>query len=51
MAKVNPFHSKLSGTNCYHDNNQYTLGNNIERKNRTSGTGGYKKCDLCKRLG
>lgn len=51
MAKVSPFHSKKPGTEVYHDNNQCTEGNNIERENRVSGTGGLKKCDHCKRLG
>lgn len=51
MAKVAAFHSKLSGTSVYHDNNQCTEGNNIEAKNRASGTGGRPKCDHCKRLG
>lgn len=50
MAKVNPFHSKLTGTKVYHDNNQCTEGNNIETKNRIAGTGGLPKCDHCKRL-
>ena len=49
--KVNPFHSKLPGTNRYHDNNQCTEGNNIEKGNRVSGTGGHPKCEHCKRLG
>ena len=50
MAKVAPFHSKLSGTRVYHDNNKCTEGNNIERHNRVGGTGGKPKCDHCKRL-
>ena len=43
MARVSPFHSKLSGANRYHDNDQCTEGNNIEKKNRVSGTGGHPK--------
>ncbi|WP_417483642.1 hypothetical protein [Maricaulis salignorans] len=50
MAKVPAFHSKLPGTTKYHDNNACTEGNNIEAKNRVSGTGGLNKCDHCKRL-
>lgn len=50
MSKVTPFHSRLSGTSVHHDNNQCTEGNNIETKNRVSGTGGLPKCDHCKRL-
>jgi len=48
--KVNPFYSKQPGTAVYHDNNQCTEGNNIEDKNRESGTGGLLKCDHCKSL-
>lgn len=50
MAKVPPFHSKLPGTKVYHDNDRCTEGNNIEKQNRVSGTGGLPKCDHCKRL-
>jgi len=50
MAKVSPFRSKLPGTRVYHDNNSCTEGNNIETRNRMSGTGGLPKCDHCKRL-
>jgi hypothetical protein len=50
MAKVAPFHSKKPGTTVYHDNSSCTEGNNIERENRVSGTGGRNKCDHCKRL-
>ncbi|MGR3464256.1 hypothetical protein [Limimaricola sp.] len=50
MAKVAPFHSTKPGTSVYHDNNQCTEGNNIERSNRASGTGGHPKCSHCKRL-
>jgi hypothetical protein len=50
MAKVSPFHSKLSGTEVYHDNNACAEGNNIESGNRLSGTGGLKKCSTCKDL-
>lgn len=52
MAKVAPFHSVLpSDKPVYHDDNRCTEGNNIETKNRRSGTGGRPKCDHCKRLG
>lgn len=51
MANVAPFHSKLPGTDRYHDNNKCTEGNNIEKKNRVPGTGGHQKCAHCKRLG
>ncbi|KKN49865.1 hypothetical protein LCGC14_0638670 [marine sediment metagenome] len=50
MSKVTPFHSKKPGTTVYHDNNQCTEGNNIERENKVSGTGGLSKCSRCKTL-
>jgi hypothetical protein len=49
MAKVPPFHSKVQ-KDVYHDNNKCTEGNNIEPKNRVSGTGGLPKCNHCSRL-
>jgi hypothetical protein len=51
MGKIAPFHSKLPGTDRYHDNSSCTEGNNIEPKNRVGGTGGHPKCAHCKRLG
>ena len=51
MAKVSPFHSKLPGTNRYHDDNLCTEGNNIEPQNKVPGTGGHPKCARCKELG
>lgn len=48
--RVAPFHSTLPGTSVHHDNNQCTEGNNIEARNRKSGTGGHPLCDHCKRL-
>ncbi len=46
--KVNAFHSKLPGTEVYHDDNTCTVGNNIENSNKVSGTGGLRKCEECK---
>jgi hypothetical protein len=48
--KVNPVHSKISGTRVFHNNNKCTERNNIERKNIKPGTGGLKLCNHCKRL-
>jgi len=48
MAKVSPFHAV--GSHVYHDNNKCPEGNNIETKNKVSGTGGLRKCAHCKRL-
>ncbi len=50
MAKVKPFHS-AKVTAVYHDNNKCTVGNNIEKGNLKSGTGGKRKCSTCKKLG
>lgn len=51
MVKVGAFHSKLPGTKKYHDQSTCTEGNNIETKNKVSGTGGLAKCDSCKEIG
>jgi hypothetical protein len=51
MSKVSPFHSKKPGVkNVHHDDNKCTEGNNIEKENRVSGTGGRPKCEHCQRL-
>jgi competence protein ComGC len=51
MAKVSPFHSKLPSDGAvYHNNSKCTEGNNIEKKNRVSGTGGRPLCSHCARL-
>jgi len=51
MSKVAPFHSvKETDRKVYHDNNSCTEGNNIEVKNKRSGTDGRPKCEHCQRL-
>ena len=51
MAKVAPIHSKKpSARRVYHDDNQCTERNNIEKENIVQGTGGFPKCEHCKRL-
>ena len=50
MSKVVPFHSKLPDTEVHHNNDKCTEGNNIERENRKSGTGGLPLCSHCARL-
>jgi hypothetical protein len=51
MAKVTAFHSKLkTDRRVYHDNDKCTEGNNIEPRNRVSGTDGRPKCEHCARL-
>ncbi len=48
MAKTAPFHSINSSV--HHNNTKCTEGNNIERENRRSGTGGKPLCSHCLRL-
>lgn len=51
MAKVADFHSATPGTIVYHNNDQCTEGNNIERRNLVRGKGNKKKlCARCKQL-
>jgi hypothetical protein len=51
MTKVAPIHSKKpSAPQVYHDDDQCTERNNIEKENIVPGTGGRPKCDHCKRL-
>ena len=48
MAVTGPWHSRL--TNVHHNNTNCNTGNNIERENRLSGTGGKPLCKECARL-
>ena len=48
MSKVAAFHS-IKQT-VYHDNTKCTEGNNIEKENLRSGTGGKTKCARCSSL-
>lgn len=50
MAKVAAFHSKLPGTDVYHNDSRCTVGDNIESYNRVSGTGGHRLCKQCANL-
>ena len=49
MAKRPPWHSIYSGV--YHNNSNCNTGNNIERENLRSGTGGKPLCKECRDLG
>ncbi len=49
MAKRSPWHSPLS--DVYHNDSNCNTGNNIERENHRSGTGGKRLCTECRRLG
>jgi hypothetical protein len=49
MAKVAPFHSKKY-PGKYHTCTNCTEGNNIEKENKTPGTGGGTKCSRCTEL-
>jgi hypothetical protein len=50
MAKIENYHSKKTDTHVYHNNNDCTVGNNIESYNRVSGTAGRPLCSRCKEL-
>lgn len=50
VARTFPFHSAKPGTRVHHNDNICTEGNNVERYNLRSGTGGYPLCDHCRRL-
>lgn len=49
MAKRAAWHSVLS--NVHHNDTNCNTGNNIERENLRSGTGGKPLCSECRRLG
>ena len=49
--KTTPWHSVLeTDRKVYHDETKCTEGNNIEPRNRRSGTGGRPKCEHCKEI-
>jgi hypothetical protein len=48
MAKTSPFHSIKQ--HVHHNDTECTEGNDIERENWRSGTGGKPLCDHCKRI-
>ena len=51
MSKVAPWHSKAPNDNkVHHDETRCTEGNNIEPRNKASGTGGHPKCSHCRRI-
>jgi hypothetical protein len=51
LMKTNPWHSKKeTDRKVYHDNTDCTEGNNIEKENRQSGTGGRPRCEHCSQL-
>jgi len=50
MAKTSPWHSIEKNANVHHNNTSCTEGNNIETKNRKSGTGGKPLCSHCSKL-
>lgn len=51
MPKAPAWHSTApNDPKVHHDNTACTEGNNIETKNRKSGTGGYPRCKRCAEL-
>ena len=50
-VKTTPWHSKLeTDRKVYHNETRCTEGNNIEDRNRQSGTGGRPLCEHCAKL-
>jgi len=49
MAKRYPWHSVKAGV--HHNDTNCNTGNNIERENLATGTGGNPLCTECRRLG
>ena len=47
---VDSYHSKLPETKVHHNDDECTLGNNIQLENREAGTGGYPLCVRCENL-
>lgn len=50
MAKTTPWHSIEKSATVHHNNTSCTEGNNIESRNKKSGTGGKPLCSHCARL-
>jgi len=48
MAKVAPWYSRRT-RDVHHNSTLCDTGNNIERENRASGTGGLPRCKECTR--
>lgn len=48
MPKKSPWHSIKQSV--HHNNTECNTGNNIEKENLRSGTGGKRLCDECARL-
>jgi len=48
MPKISPWHSVKQSV--HHDNTNCNTGNNIEKENLRSGTGGKPKCKECANL-
>lgn len=49
--KTNPWHSvKATDPPVHHDNTECNTGNNIEKENLRSGTGGKPLCHECEGL-
>ncbi len=48
MPQTSPYHSTKQ--DVYHNNTNCNTGNNIEREDLRSGTGGKRLCQECARL-
>lgn len=51
MAKVPAYHSSNpSDPDVYHDHDDCPPGSQIPQRNRRSGTGDYRRCEVCKSM-
>ena len=52
MAKVAPYHSSNpTDPDVYHDHNDCPSGSQIPDANLRPGTGGYRRCETCIKMG
>jgi len=50
--KVQPYYSiNPSDPDVYHDHDNCPTGQQIPAYNRRNGTGGYRKCEQCQKMG
>lgn len=50
--RVPAYHSAApNDPKVHHVFSDCTVGNNIEAKNKRSGTGGYRMCETCRKMG
>lgn len=51
MAKVPAYHSSnIDDPDVYHDHSDCPPGSQIPRQNRVPGTGGFRRCKVCRSM-